>query len=178
MKCLSIALALGALIGSSSAWGDPPASTAAAPQPSVTPNANGAAAVAQLKLGFPQSEPKLSTDGGSAYINVAVGGGRTQLVYLSSALLGPDGAKSRLLRSVAAKLAAPPEAGMLLRLLKENQTLQGYWYLAQVSNGQFYLNYAIALPLDATGEAVSAMSSDVARTADKLEQELSGKDEL
>ena len=72
-----------------------------------------------------------------------------------------------------------PDLTLALRLLKDNVTLPvGYYCLAPRAEGKFDIILEAELSVEASTEVAQAIITQVALTADKLELELTGKDEF
>ena len=152
----------------------PPSAPAAPPAPAVVLTSAQQAAIDALKL-YPGVEPRMSSDGSAAYLVFATTNGRTQLVTASAATFGFPGFPQRSLSSVAvAKLPAPLEPALLLRLLSVNSL--GYWRVGSNSAG-LYLYFEIDAATSAAPDYLRAALNSVAMAADALEMELTKKDD-
>ena len=152
------------------------AANAAAPAP---PSPEAQAAIGVLKAAFPGGDVRVK-EVDAAYVNVSTTSGRTQYVSVSGRLYGPAGAQKRLIYSYVAEIAGPIEQSLAVRLLNENQSGAlpfGYWALTNVTPaGHRTVVYQAEVAADATPTSVSYMVSRMAKIADALEAEMTGKD--
>ncbi len=148
---------------------------AAAPAVEMTPALQAASEM--LKLYSPTAKPSLNKN--FAYLNVVTTSPRTQQVYLSAEVLGPDYAKVRELTSNVMKFTGPIDAAIALRLLTENENdlPKGAYVVQTNSDGTHMISFESYLPVDAAATAVQQAVNYNATTADKLEAELTGKDD-
>lgn len=153
-----------------------PAAPAAAPAP-ASPEAQAALDV--LKAAFPGAAVQVK-DADNAIVNVSTTSGRTQVVFVSGRLYGPAGAQKRLIFSYVAPIVGPIDPSLAVRLLTENQSGAlpfGYWALSNVApDGHRTIIYQAEIAADATPSSVANMVTRMAKTADALEAEMTGKD--
>ncbi len=103
---------------------------------------------------------------------------RTQLVWIASSTQEVAGVEVRRVWSPAYKTTKPLSASLARRLLAENLgTGIGYWAAAE-TEGTTLVVFCTQVSADADGAILDAAIRAVAATADELEKELLGSDDL
>jgi hypothetical protein len=103
---------------------------------------------------------------------------RTQLVWIASSTREIAGAEVRQVCSPAYVSTKPLSASLARRLLKENAgTGIGYWAAAE-TEGMTLVLFCTQVSADADPTILDAAIQAVAATADELEKELLGSDDL
>jgi hypothetical protein len=103
---------------------------------------------------------------------------RTQLVWIASSTREIAGAEVRQVCSPAYVSTKPLSASLARRLLKENAgTGIGYWAAAEIE-GMTLVLFCTQVSADADPTILDAAIQAVAATADELEKELLGSDDL
>lgn len=119
-----------------------------------------------------------TADGGDFRLNYTLPDGRTQRVWIASKTTEIASIAFRDVWSVAnrAKGNLPPE--LADHLLKENvRMVMGAW---QVSQGQdeYLVVFSYAIPADTNSDLLQEVIEAVTISADRMEKELTGKDEF
>jgi len=179
--CLTAIAAAALLALASAALADPPAAAAPA---ATAPLAPGVAdAVAMLKLYSPDANPTVHE--GYASINVATDGTRTQMICVSAASYAYVGYGGRIgpVREIYAyveKFTGQIDPALAQRVLVDNEQElpTGAWAIITAGDGvTHYLVYESYIAVDATADVVQRMVTAAAETTDKLEAEVTGKDD-
>lgn len=103
---------------------------------------------------------------------------RTQLVYVRCGTYDVAGMAIREIYSPGLVGTTLAEAGLMLRLLRDNHDMIiGGWEYQTLSDGEVAL-FVVRVPADPAADVLRRLISVVAGTADKLEAEKSGKDDL
>jgi len=148
------------------------ATGAAAADPPAAPVLDPRVSAALKTAGLPFSD-----DGGDFRLNYTLPDGRTQRVWIASKTTEIAKIAFRDVWSVASrgKGTLPPE--LADHLLKENvRMVMGAW---QVSQGQdeFLVVFSYAIPADTSSDLLQEVLEAVTISADRMEKELTGKDE-
>ncbi len=108
------------------------------------------------------------------------GDNRTQVVFINSATNKVSGVEIREIWSPAYVGKEPPSGELLQKVLEDSQkrTLGSWQLMVNKDRSQFVLNYAVKLPVEGDDALVKVACGVCAQTADKLENEISGKDDL
>jgi hypothetical protein len=109
-------------------------------------------------------------------------GDRTQLVYVNSLTQRYGSLEIREIIAPAFVTDGPMNEDLAVRLLRENGEVKlGAWRTAPITSGdkagKYLVLYAIQLAADSDTEALRLAIKNVALTADRLEKELTGKDD-
>lgn len=166
--------AMAALSGPTNAQTSTPAAGPAAP--AAPPSPALAAAIATVQLYGPTVHPAVYQQ--NAYLTISTTQGRTQNVYVSAGVSGPASAQFRIVSSNAARLTAPIDPALMVRLLNENSSSlpYGYWALIPMGDGSQTLSYQVEMRTDVSAAAVQSIMTTVAMRTDALEAQLTGKD--
>jgi hypothetical protein len=155
----------------------PPQSAAAAPAPTPV---DVPGAVALLTLFNPEkAKPRATAD--SAALTVAVpNGARSQQVFASGQVYMWRGIKVRQLWTYAEKFSGPLDAALGLRLLTESDRSlpAGSWVVMNGTGDVHYVAFEAFIPADASAASLQWAVNDISQRADKLELELTGKDDF
>jgi len=148
------------------------ATGAAAADPPAAPVLDPRVSAALKTAGLPFSD-----DGGDFRLNYTLPDGRTQRVWIASKTTEIAKIALRDVWSVASrgKGTLPPE--LADHLLKENvRMVMGAW---QVSQGQdeYLVVFSYAIPADTSSDLLQEVLEAVTISADRMEKELTGKDE-
>jgi len=148
------------------------ATGAAAADPPAAPVLDPRVSAALKTAGLPFTD-----DGGDFRLNYTLPDGRTQRVWIASKTTEIAKIAFRDVWSVASrgKGTLPPE--LADHLLKENvRMVMGAW---QVSQGQdeFLVVFSYAIPADTSSDLLQEVLEAVTISADRMEKELTGKDE-
>jgi hypothetical protein len=135
-------------------------------------------AVAMLQLFNPAAKPIARSS--DAYLNIGLDGGRSEIVYVSGQVWGLRAIPVREAKALSAKFKGPIDPALAQRLLKENQTVLSYgaWGVTVDADGTTNVWLQGDIPAAASAEAVQQAITDIATRADRLEAELTGKDEF
>jgi hypothetical protein len=183
--CLSAIAAVALLALGSPVLADPAPAAAPAAPAAAAPLAPGLAdAVAMLKLYSPEANPTVH-EAGYASINVATTGTRTQMICASAASYDYIGYGGRVgpVREIYAyveKFTGQIDPALAQRVLADNdqQLPTGAWAIITAGDGvTHYLVYESYAAVDASAEVVQRMVTAAAETTDKLEAEVTGKDD-
>ena len=137
--------------------------------PAVDPRVEAALAAAKLTYIVDEGDFRLKYD---------VADGRSQLVWVASGTAKLDELEIRDVWSVASRGKGVPPAELASRLLKENaRMILGAW---QVNQGPEEYLVVFSAPVIATADAVTLQEviEVVILSADRIEKELTGKDEF
>ena len=109
-------------------------------------------------------------------------GERTQLVYVNSITQRYGSLEIREIIAPAFLTEGPLTEALAARLLRENGEVKlGAWRTAPISDGdkagKCLIMYAIQIAADSDTEALRLAIKNAALTADRLEKELTGKDD-
>jgi hypothetical protein len=129
------------------------------------------AALDAAKLGY-------IVDEGDFRLKYDVAGGRTQLVWVASDTAKIDQLEIRDVWSIASRGKGAPPAELASYLLKENaRMILGAW---QVNQGPEEYLVVFSAPVSATADAATLQEviEVVMLSADRIEKELTGKDEF
>jgi hypothetical protein len=166
-------LVLALLASGSAAFGaevEAPAGTEPAAAPAADPR------VASL-LGTPGTDFTVDADGDIQLV-YDVGGGRSQLVWISSETTRFGALEIRQVWSLAHRRALPLPADLASRLLEANGgVVLGAW-LAQPTETEVGVIFAAQAAAASDATALRTVIHAVATTADALEKDLGGKDEF
>jgi len=167
----ALALAFGGVAFAQAPPAPPPSGQPAAPESAKAPDARVEAHLKGAGLAY-------TLDGGDFRLNYDLPNGRSQLVWVASSTATLDKLEIRDVWSVAyrAKGALPYE--MSLRLLMENaRMILGAW---QVNQGTDEYLVVFSAPIVATADAATLQEviEVVTLSADRIEKELTGKDEF
>jgi hypothetical protein len=119
-----------------------------------------------------------SIDGGDYRLKYDLDGGRSQLVWVASSTATLDKLEIRDVWSVAYRAKGQLPHDMALRLLTENaRMILGAW---QVNQGKDEYLVVFSAPVSATADAstLEEVIEVVTLSADRIEKELTGKDEF
>jgi hypothetical protein len=119
-----------------------------------------------------------SIDGGDYRLKYDLDGGRSQLVWVASSTATLDKLEIRDVWSVAYRAKGQLPQDMALRLLTENaRMILGAW---QVNQGKDEYLVVFSAPVSATADAstLEEVIEVVTLSADRIEKELTGKDEF
>ncbi|MDR3471015.1 MAG: hypothetical protein P4M09_04915 [Devosia sp.] len=168
-----LALALGVVLVLTSAAGGASAATAAP----IPDEESTATAISIVVAAFPNADVRQI--GPDAEIRILTSNGRAQTVFLGGRTFGPASSPLRIINSSAVTLTGPVDPTLAIRLLSENSSglPYGYWALSKVTtDGKRTLVYEVEVRADPPAAAVQAIIVNVAKTADAMEAELTGKD--
>jgi hypothetical protein len=124
------------------------------------------------------AELAYSIDGGDYRLKYDLDGGRSQLVWVASSTATLDKLEIRDVWSVAYRAKGQLPHDMAMRLLTENaRMILGAW---QVNQGKDEYLVVFSAPVSATADAstLEEVIEVVTLSADRIEKELTGKDEF
>jgi hypothetical protein len=148
--------------------------------PGASAQATAAAKVADPRVAADLKAAGLasSIDGGDYRLKYDLDGGRSQLVWVASSTATLDKLEIRDVWSVAYRAKGQLPQDMALRLLTENaRMILGAW---QVNQGKDEYLVVFSAPVSATADAstLEEVIEVVTLSADRIEKELTGKDEF
>ena len=148
--------------------------TAPAPAPAQVPGPDLPGAVAMLQLYNPSSKPTPNTL--NAYLRVATTGTRAQTVYITANSYGFGAAPVREVFAFVEHVTGPLDPALMQRLITANdgQMPTGCWAVSTAADGSHYIVYESYIPNNASAELVQNEVTFVGKTADALEAELTG----
>jgi hypothetical protein len=175
-KTAVLALAA-ALLAAAPALADAPAAPSA--QATVAgPPIDTPGAVAMLSQFDAGAKPIVS--GNNAALVLKVGGGpRSQTVMLSGAVYTQAGIPVREISSFAYKFSGAIDPALALALLQQTDNLlpRASWAVTNDANGiDHYVIYEGFIPTTADAETIHTLVASAGIAADKVEEELTGKD--
>ncbi|MBI2299239.1 MAG: hypothetical protein HYU66_09920 [Armatimonadetes bacterium] len=107
-----------------------------------------------------------------------VGEERSQVVFVNSVTNTVREIEVREIWSPALVGEEPPGADVMKKVLDDSQQRTiGGWQLMS-GDKSYVLNYAVKIPVDSTDKLLSAAAIVAAHTADALEKDVTGKDDL
>ena len=155
----------------------PPVDLSAPPAPSGPP-IDTPGAVAMLSQFDANAKP--ITSGNNAALILKVGGGsRTQTVVLSGAVYTQAGIPVREISSYAYKFSGPIDPALALGLLQQTDHLlpRASWAVIDDANGtDHYVIYEGFIPTTADAATIHALIGSAGVAADRVEEQLTGKD--
>jgi hypothetical protein len=164
------AIAFAAPVSADPAPATPPAQTSAPP--------DVAGAVALLKLfNSATANPRSETNHASLVISLP-DSTRTQMVCVSGATYTSQGMNVREVYAYVEKFSGDLDGALATRLLRESEALLpgGAWAVVKSEGGGMII-FESYVAVDADAATVQSVVSRVAATADKLELELTSKDD-
>lgn len=118
------------------------------------------------------------TDSGALKLTMPVDGERTHIVLANSETNEFGGLEVREVWAAAAFSESAPSCELLGKLLQQNSdTILGAWRIQKAGN-RTLLAFAIQLAADAEFKTLLMAMKSVGQTADAVEKELTGKDDL
>ena len=132
---------------------------------------------ARVEAALKEAKLAYGMDGGDFRLRYDLDGGRSQLVWVASGTTKLDQLEIRDVWSVAYRSKGEVPADMAIRLLKENaRMILGGW---QVNQGKDEYLIVFSAPVNATADAstLAEVIEVVTLSADRIEKELTGKDE-
>jgi hypothetical protein len=146
---------------------------AAAQDPPAAPVLDPRVDAALKTAGLPFTD-----DGGDFRLNYTLPDGRTQRVWIASKTTEIADISFRDVWSVANRAKGALPAELADHLLKENvRMVMGAW---QVSQGQdeYLVVFSYAIPADTSSDLLQEVIEAVTISADRMEKELTGRDEF
>jgi len=131
----------------------------------------------RVEAALEESKLAYAMDGGDFRLKYDLDGGRSQLVWVASGTTKLDQLEIRDVWSVAYRSKGEVPADMAIRLLKENaRMILGAW---QVNQGKDEYLIVFSAPVNAAADAatLAEVIEVVTLSADRIEKELTGKDE-
>jgi len=131
----------------------------------------------RVEAALEESKLAYAMDGGDFRLKYDLDGGRSQLVWVASGTTKLDQLEIRDVWSVAYRSKGEVPADMAIRLLKENaRMILGAW---QVNQGKDEHLIVFSAPVNAAADAstLAEVIEVVTLSADRIEKELTGKDE-
>jgi len=117
-------------------------------------------------------------DGGDFRIKYELDGGRSQLVWVASRTGKVGDLEFRDVWSIAYRGTGSPPPELATRLLKENVgTILGAWQVAQ-GREDYLVIFSAPIAVDADAAALTTTIGAVSASADRMENELTGRDEF
>ncbi len=175
-KTALLALAAALLAAAPAVANAPPAPMAAAPPSGPPIDVPGA--VAMLSQFDSGAKPIVS--GNNAALVLKVGGGpRSQTVMLSGAVYTQAGIPVREISSFAYKFSGAIDPALALALLQQTDNLlpRASWAVTNDANGvDHYVIYEGFIPTTADAATIHTLVASAGIAADKVEEELTGKD--
>jgi len=149
-------------------------SVRAVAQDAPVPPALDARVEANLKAaGLP-----FTADGGDFRLNYTLPDGRTQLVWIASKTTKIVDTDFRDVWSVASRGKGELPAELADHLLKENvRMVLGAWQVSQ-GEGEYLVVYSYAIPAETPPGFLQEVIEAVTISADRMEKELTGRDEF
>lgn len=176
-KTALLALAA-ALLAAGPALADTPAASTAPTAAPSGPPIDTAGAVAMLSQFDANAKPIVS--GNNAALVLKVGGGpRNQTVMLSGAVYTQAGIPVREISSFAYKFSGAIDPALALALLQQTDNLlpRASWAVTNDANGvDHYVIYEGFIPTTADAATIHTLIASAGIAADKVEEELTGKD--
>ena len=132
---------------------------------------------ARVEAALKESKLAYGMDGGDFRLKYDLDGGRSQLVWVASGTTKLDRLEIRDVWSVAYRSKGEVPADMAIHLLQENaRMILGAW---QVNQGKDEYLIVFSAPVNATADAstLAEVIEVVTLSADRIEKELTGKDE-
>jgi hypothetical protein len=149
-----------------------------APPPASTQGAPAARPVdARVEAALEESKLAFGMDGGDFRLKYDLDDGRSQLVWVASGTRKLDQLEIRDVWSVAYRSKGEVPADMATHLLRENaRMILGAW---QVNQGKDEYLVVFSAPVNAAADAatLAEVIEVVTLSADRIEKELTGKDE-
>ena len=148
------------------------------PSPAPEGAATAKAADARVEANLKEAGLAFTLDGGDFRLNYDLPNGRSQLVWVASSTATLDRLEIRDVWSVAYRAKGTLSYEMALRLLMENaRMILGAW---QVNQGDDEFLVVFSAPVNATADAATLQEviEVVTLSADRIEKELTGKDEF
>ena len=132
---------------------------------------------ARVEAALKESKLAYAVDGGDFRLKYDLDGGRSQLVWVASGTTKLDQLEIRDVWSVAHRSKGEVPAEMAIHLLQENaRMILGAW---QVNQGKDEYLIVFSAPVNAAADAstLAEVIEVVTLSADRIEKELTGKDE-
>lgn len=119
-----------------------------------------------------------TVDGGDFRLNYTLPDGRTQLVWIASRTAKIADTEFRDVWSVANRAKGVLPAELAGHLLKENvRMVLGAWQVSQ-GEDEYLVVFSYAIPADTTPGFLQEVIEAVTISADRMEKELTGRDEF
>ena len=119
-----------------------------------------------------------TVDGGDFRLNFTLPDGRTQLVWIASKTTKIASTEFRDVWSVASRTKGSLPAELADHLLKENvRMVLGAWQVSQ-GKDEHLVVFSYAVPADTNADLLQEVIEAVTISADRMEKELTGKDEF
>jgi len=158
-----LALALLACVAAGAAAEDAPA------EPTLDPRVETSLKAAGLPF---------TADGGDFRLNYTLPDGRTQLVWIASGTAKIADAEFRDVWSIASRGKGALPAELADHLLKENvRMVLGAWQVSQ-GEDEYLVVFSYAIPADTAAGLLQEVIEAVTISADRMEKELTGRDEF
>ena len=146
---------------------------AAAREPPAAPAVDSRVEAVLKTSGLPYT-----IDGGDFRIRYTLPDGRTQLVWVATKTTRIASVEFRDIWSVARRAQGELPAELADHLLKENvRMVLGAWQVSQ-GDGEYLVVFSYATPADTSQDVLEEVIEAVTISADRMEKELTGKDEF
>ena len=133
---------------------------------------------ARVEATLKTADLPFTVDGGDFRLNYTLPDGRTQLVWIASKTTRIADTDFRDVWSIANRAQGELPAELAGHLLKENvRMVVGAWQVSQ-GEGEYLVVYSYAIPADTTPGFLQEVIEAVTISADRMEKELTGRDEF
>lgn len=154
------------------------ASPVGAQAPVAQPQAAASGVDARVEAALKSAGLAYGIDGGDFRLKYDVAGGRTQLVWVASHTSKLDKLEFRDVWSVAYRGKGPLPADLATRLLRENvRMVIGAWQVGEAKD-EYLVVFSAPVPAGADAATLEEVIAVVMLSADRMENELTGRDEF